>query len=51
MDQVYPSAAGESSLDRETYTAIEILGRSIQDCPSGGNGSGGWIHWIQMTGY
>ena len=50
-DQVHPTAAGKSRLDRKTHSPIEIVRRSFQNVPSGGDGLGGWIQRIQTAAY
>ena len=50
-DQVHPAAAGKSRLDCKTHSPIEIVRRSFQNFPSGGDGCGGWIQRIQTAGY
>ena len=49
--QVHPTAAGKSRLDRKTQPSIEIVRRSFQNVPSGGDGCGGRIQRIQTAGY
>jgi hypothetical protein len=37
-DRVHPTAAGKRRLDRKTHSPIEIVRRSFQNVPSGGDG-------------
>ena len=50
-DQVNPAAAGKSRLDCKIQPPIEIVRRSLQNFPSGGDGCGGWMQRIQTAGY
>src|ERR1019366_4225108 len=50
-DQADPTAAGKSRLDRKTHAPIEIVRRSFQNVPSGGDGRCGWIQRVQTSGH
>ena len=50
-DQIHPAVAGEGRLDHKTHAPIEVVRRSLQNVPSGGNGRRLWIQGIQIAGY
>ena len=42
-DKVRPASAGKSRLDRKTHSLAEVVRRSLQNVPSGGDGCRGWM--------
>jgi len=46
-----PGCGWKGSSPPQTHSPIEILRRSLQDLPSGGDGRGGWMQRIQTAGY